>query len=435
MTRTFSTRLFKVEPEEAGAVIWSFLYFFCLLAGYYMLRPLREAMAAECGERSLKWLFLGTAGAMLVASLIFAALTTRFSRRRFIPWAYRFFSANLLIFFILRKVLPESEHVLLGRVYFVWVSVFILFVVSVFWSFMADTFTSPQGKRLFALIAVGGTLGQIYGSFLAKNYPVVMDSANLLLVTIVLLEVACWCVYRLNAVTAGGPEPGSPPRDKPLGGSALDGLKRVARSPYLLGICLFLLCYTVTSAFLYGTKIDLIGRLFPDESTRVTMFANIDFWSGIAIILAQIFLTSRIIARFGVGVTLGVLPVVTLIGFVVLGTSLARPESLATLGILIVFEAVRRASNFAMSRPAREVLYTVVPRQDKYKSKNVIDTFVYRGGDVVGIWTFDGLLAVGLSAAAVCFATVPIAAGWLVVALALGRRQTRLAEEKTHGQL
>jgi AAA family ATP:ADP antiporter len=418
-----------VQPGELGALAWSCAYFFCLLAAYYILRPQREAMAAAGGVRNLKWLYLGTLTAMLISSLVFAAVTTRFSRGKFIPCVYRFFMVNLLIFYALLLTLPETSQVALGRVFFVWVSVFSLFVVSIFWSFMADIFTNPQGKRLFAVIAVGGTLGQIFGSFVSSRYAEEIGAVHLLLVSVVLLEAACWCVHRLNAVTRASAEAEAhaPRAEAPIGGGVFDGLKRVARSPYLLGICLFILCYTITSTFLYYTKIEIGTHQAADADGRVAFFANIDFYTGVLTVLAQIFLTSRLIARFGIGVTLGVLPLITLGGFALLGYGFVRTETFNIVAVLVAFEAVRRAGNFAISRPAREVLYTVVPRQDKYKSKNVIDTFVYRGGDQVGAWTYDGLLALGLSSAAICFSIVPLAAGWFVVALLLGRRQQSLA--------
>ncbi len=431
-SRPFLSKLFKVEPGEIAALAWSFTYFFCLLSGYYILRAFRDAWGAASGTRNLPWLYLATAASMLVASIVFAAITTRLSRRRFIPYAYRFFIVNLLLFLVLFKVMPEPSQVWLGRAYFVWVSVFNLFVVSVFWSLMADVFTNVQGKRLGAIIAVGGTLGQIYGSFIAGNLAAsVGGTENLLLMSMALLEAACWCVYRLNALAAarrtGTGTDAAPPGDEAIGGGPLDGLVRIARSPYLAGIALFILCYTITSTFLYATKIMIAVQETADQETRIAFFARIDFWTGVVTIFAQVFLTSRLIARFGVGSTLAVLPAVTLLGFALLSVGLARPEWLPTVALLTAFEAVRRASNYAVSRPAREVLYTVVAREDKYKTKNVIDTFVYRSGDQVGIWAHAGLLALGLTLPGVCLAVIPFAAGWLLLALVLGRKQRVLA--------
>ncbi|MHC4415669.1 MAG: NTP/NDP exchange transporter [Planctomycetota bacterium] len=439
-----SWQLVKVEPAEVVALLWSCAYFFCLLSGYYILRPLRDAMGAAGGVRNLKWLYLGTLSSMLIASFIFAALTTRFPRRKFIPYVYRFFVANILVFFVLLRALPDESRVQLGRVFFVWVSVFNLFVVSVFWSFMADLFSNPQGKRLFGFIAVGGTLGQVCGAFLAGHLAQRVGAVNMLLLSALLLEAACWCVRRLSATARsprppGGNErpatvdrstPARPPTgvEAPIGGGPFSGLGYVLRSPYLLGICLFMLCYTISSTFLYVTKLNVGIQQSTGEDARVAFFANIDFWTGVVTVLAQIFLTSRLIGRFGVGWTLGVLPIITGLGFACLGVSLARPELVAAVWVLVGFEALRRAGNFAFSRPAREVLYTVVRREEKYKSKNFIDTFVYRLGDQIGAWTYDGILALKLGAAAAAFAAVPLAGGWLVVAMLLGRRQRSLAK-------
>ena len=429
--RPFSFRLFTVEPGEITALAWSCAYFFFLMSGYYILRPVRDAWGAASGVRNLPWLYLATAVSMLVASIVFAAITTRLSRRRFIPYAYRFFIVNLLLFLVLFKVVPEESQVWMGRTYFVWVSVFNLFVVSIFWSFMADLFTNVQGKRLFAIVAVGGTLGQICGSLIAGGLAGrVGGTENLLVLSMAFLEAACWCVYRLNALSAArwtekGTEEKSP-GDEVIGGGPLDGLLRIVRSPYLAGIALFILCYTMTSTILYATKIMIAVQETADQVARIAFFARIDLWTGVVTIFAQVFLTSRLMARFGVGPTLAVLPAVTLLGFALLGTGLARPEWLPAVVLLTAFEAVRRASNYAISRPAREVLYTVVARQDKYKTKNVIDTFVYRSGDQVGIWAHAGLLAIGLTLPGVCFAVIPFAAGWLLLALLLGRKQRAL---------
>lgn len=429
--RPLSSRWFKVEPGEITALAWSCAYFFCLMSGYYVLRAFRDAWGAAGGARNLPWLYLATLVSMLVASIAFAAVMTRLSRRRFIPLAYRFFIVNLLLFLVLFKVMPEDTHLWLGRTYFVWVSVFNLFVVSVFWSFMADVFTNVQGRRLFAIIAVGGTLGQICGSLIAGHLAArVGGTENLLILSMLFLEAACWCVYRLNALGAAqnaAPAAAASPGEAAIGGGPLDGLVHIARSPYLAGIALFILCYSTTSTFLYFTKIMIAVQETTDQETRIAFFARIDFWTGVVTIVAQLFLTGRLIARFGVGPTLAVLPAVTLAGFGMLGVAIARPEWLPIVVLLTAFEAVRRASNYAVSRPAREVLFTVIARDDKYKTKNVIDTFVYRSGDQLGAWGHAGLLALGLTLPGICFAVIPFAAAWLVLALVLGRRQRVLA--------
>ncbi len=433
-------RLLNAEPGEGGSLAWSSAYFFCLLGGYYILRPFRDEMGAAGGVGNLKWLYLGTLGSMVVASFLFAGLTTKFPRGSFIPYVYRFFAINLLIFFALLKLMPAASQVHLGRVIFVWTSVYNLFVVSVFWSFMADVFTNPQGKRLFGFIAMGGTFGHICGSYVA-HYAQDLGAVNLLLITVVLLEAACFCVGRLNASARRRADVADVPRspdsslvspgdrgrgDRPIEGGPFAGLGLVLRSPYLLGISLFMLCYTVTSTFLYITRLE-VGLLWSDDrDARVAFYARINLWTGVLTMLGQIFLTSRLIGRLGVGLTLGILPAITLVGFAILGTSLVNPELLATVWVLMLFETIRRAGNFAFSRPAREVLYTVVGRQEKYKAKNLIDTFVYRAGDQVGVWAHAGL-SIFLGAAAIAFAVVPLAAVWFAVALALGGRQRSLA--------
>lgn len=422
-------RLLRIEPGELGSLLWSCAYFFCLLAAYYVLRPVRDAMGVAGGVDNLKYLYLGTLSTMLLASLLFAAITTRFPRGRFIPYAYLFFIGNLLIFFAALALVGDRGQVLVGRVFYVWVSVFNLFVVSVFWSFMADIFSNTQGRRLFGTIAVGGSLGQMCGALVSGSLVGHVGSAGLLPVSMLLLAAACGCVVRLNVLRrrsdAGATSSGA---EAPIGGSALSGLKRILQSPYLAGIALFILCYTVSSTFLYVTKLEIATQQSTSRAAHVAFFANIDFWTGAVTVAAQVFLTSRVIARFGIGVTLGLLPMVTIIGFTLLGVAMLRPDLINVVTMLVAFEAVRRASNYAFSRPAREVLYTVVSRQDKYKAKNFIDTFVYRSGDQVGVWS--GLALMKLGTEVVAFATLPLAAGWLVLSLLLGRHQRRLAQRK-----
>ncbi len=422
------SRLLPVEPGEWSALLWSCAYFFCLLSGYYILRPVRDAFGAAEGAGRLKWLYLASAGSMLVSGIAFGAIAARLPRRRFIPIAYRFFALNIVIFFVLFRVLPDAAVVHAERAYYIWVAVFNLFMVSVFWSFMADVFTNSQGRRLFGFIAVGGTLGQVCGSLTQVHLAERVGADSLLLVTAVLLEAACLCVRRLDAIAArGGGVPVRPAAEVPLGGGALAGLRHIIRSPYLLGISLFILCYTISSTFLYFTKVQITAERSADPDARVAFLAGIDSWTGVLTILAQVFLTSRVIARLGVGLTLGVLPVVTLIGCSLLAERILQGGAATAATVLVAFEAVRRASNYAFSRPAREVLFTVIPTEDKYKAKNLIDTFVYRTGDVVGAWGFAWLLAAAWTTGAAILLMVPLSAAWLVLALLLGRRQRALA--------
>jgi len=398
----------------------SALYFFLVLTSYYVIRPIREEMGVLGGVENLAWLFTGTLVGTLMAHPLFTWVVARFPRRKFIPYAYRFFAANLVVFFVLMKVAPQDMVVWVGRIFFNWTSVFNLFVVSVFWAFMADIFHSEQGKRLFGFIAVGGTLGAMTGSGLTAVLAKGLGPVNLLLVSALVLEMAVWCVRHLGrSVTALGIGTHEEEHE-PIGGGVLAGVTGVARSPYLLGIVLYMLLFTITSTALYFQQADIVARSFDDSGARTAFFAQIDFWVNVLALLTQVFFTGRIVKWLGLGVTLAILPLVTLAGFTLIGL---HPGIWVLMGVQIL----RRGWNYGMMKPAMEALYTVIPREDKYKAKNLIDTFIYRAGDQVGAWSYDGLMAAGLGLTAIAFATVPVAGVWLGAALALGVAQNRRA--------
>ena len=401
---------------ERRAVGLAFLFHFVVLASYYVLRPIRDDIGAAGGLESLSWLFTATLGAMLVANVLFSAAAARLSRRRFIPLAYRFFIVTLGAFWLLMQADPAGAVSWVGRAFYVWVSVFNLFVVSVFWAFMADTFASEQGKRLFGFIAVGGTLGAILGGVVTAGLVDRLGSANLLIVSALLLEVAVWCVklFPEGAATPAKNDPAHP--EWPLGGTFWSGIAHVFRSPYLLGISAFMLLHSVTSTLIYFQQADIAGQAFTDRAARTAFFAQLDIAVNVLTVLMQLFLTGRLLKAIGVGATLALLPVVSLAGF----AAMAAAPSLA---LLAAFQVARRAVNYAVSRPAREVLFTVLPREDKYKAKAFTDTFVYRAGDQVGAWTYPALRALGLGLAGVSWVGVPLAAGWVALSVWLGRRQ------------
>ncbi len=433
MLKRFLEKVVNVSDEEVSSLLLSTLYFFLLFAGYFIIRPLRDEMGMLGGVRDLAWLFTGTLVGMLVVHPIYTAMVARLPRRRFIPLIYRFFAANLLLFFILIRVVPTEHHLWIARVFFIWTSVFNLFVVSVFWSFMADVFRPDQAKRLFGFIAVGGTLGAVVGSattaFLAER----ITPVNLLLVTVVLLEGAVQCSRRIQGEsTANLPTPDHPKSDPEaaIGGGVLAGIAAVIRSPYLLGICAYLFCYTITATFLYFQQAEIVPATFGDDRAARTVFlARIDLAVNSLTALAQIFVTGRVLKRLGVAVSLAVLPVVCAAGFLTLA-------AMPTLAALATFQILRKTSNYAISRPGREVLFTVLPREQKYKAKNLIDTFVYRAGDQVGAWSYAAARGLGLAMTGLSMAAVPISAVWLAVAVWLGRRQRRLEDtSRPPGQL
>lgn len=432
-------RLTKIRPGEGGLVLLSSLYFFCLLGGYYVLRPLREAMGLTGGVRDLRGLFLVTLGIMLVVNPIFAVLVGRYRRRAFIPVVYLFFAANLLVFFLVFRITRATADIWTARAFYVWVSVFNLFVVSVFWSFMVDLFDTEQSKRLFGLIGIGGTLGAIAGSKTVQWLAERLGEINLLPISIAMLLAACGCVLMLNRLVAGSRtdrplKPAEPRRrhdDELIRGGTLSGLTHVARSPYLLGIAAYLALYSVTSTFAYFLQGQIVVDAVPDRGERTALFALINDRTNMLVLFVQIFFTGRIISRIGVGLTLAILPAITMIGFIAM---ILDP----TLAMLIAFQVCRRGSNFALAKPARESLFTVLSREDRYKSKNFLDTFVHRAGDaygalVDGVFLRTGTQALGGAIALAAKLAVPACAIWLAFAIVLGRRQKTMSARARPG--
>lgn len=374
-------RVVLVRPGEFPALLLSALYIFLLFAAYSMLRPVRESFGIERGADDLPSLITATLVAMAVATPVFGWLVSRLPRRRFIPLAYRFFGLNMLAFWGAFYLLPERAHLWLGYGFYVWLSVFNLFVVSVFWGLMADLWTSEQGKRLFGFIGVGATLGVIAGSLTTATLVDALGRVNLMLVSAVLLEGAVWAMlgvagrFGVRADAKATPE---------LSPGALEGLRQVFSSPYLLAASGYMLCYTVCSTFLYIKVGEVVSGAIADRGERTAFYANITLWTNILTLLTQVFLTGRIVRTVGVGVALTAVPLVTIAGFVVLGN--AEALALPLLGTVFAFSVARGWTNYAVSRPSREMLYSVVSRDEKYKAKPFIDTFVYRGGDALGAW-------------------------------------------------
>ena len=412
-------RAVDVRAGEIRALLLSFAYFFCLLCGYYIIRPLREEMGIAGGVENLQWLFTGTFVAMLVAVPLFGATVARFAKRRIVPLVYRFFIANILVFYVLLQFDIGVEHV--ARAFFIWTSVYNLFVVSVFWSFMADLFRNDQARRLFGFIAAGGSAGALLGPALTAALAVPLGPVALLLISALFLEGAVQCIRRLSvALPARGDARDKAPDDAPIGGAIFAGITLVLRSRYLLGICLYILIFTTTSTFRYFQQAHIVAAAFDDPAERTRLFALIDLSVGVLTLLVQCFATGRLIGWLGVGPALTLLPLLTVVGF--LGLAMAP-----TLVMLVAFQSIRRAANFAIAKPSREVLYTVLDAERKYKAKNVIDTLVYRGGDAVSGWAYAGLSAIGLGLPAIALAAVPLAGVWMATGLRLGRAQDRMA--------
>ena len=367
------------------------------------------------------------------------------------PLTHRFFILNLLAFFLVFRALGGAQDVWVGRIFFIWVSVFNLFVVSVFWSFMTDVYRPGQGKRLFGLLAVGGTLGAISGASITLLLAVPFDTLNLLLISALFLELAARAssalgrqegqlalaadpdeaeahadTERAASLTAGA-VPAARGQTEVIGGSVVEGIGHVLRSPYLLGIAVLMLFFTISATFLYFQQADLTARVFGDDSERRTrFFANIDLIVNVLTLVTQLFLTGKLLRVLGVAAGLAFLPVVSVIGFGVLAIA-------PLLSVLVVLQVIRRAGNYAIQRPAREVLYTVLARTDKYKAKNFNDTLVYRVGDQVGAWSYAFVGALGLGLAGLSMTMVLLSALWVGLALWLGWRYRDIQQGRASG--
>ena len=375
-------------------------------------------MGVAGGVRNLQWLFTGTFLAMLAAVPLYGALVARLPRRRFIPVVYHFFVANLAIFWLLLVLGIERENV--ARVFFIWISVFNLFAVSVFWSFMADLFDSDQAKRLYGFIAAGGSAGALAGPAVTIVLSQAIGVANLIIVAALLLEVAVLCATRLeprNEVK----------REERIGGGAIDGLLLVVRSPYTAGILCWVGILSIVATFLYFEQAAIVAATSDDPAVRTRIFATVDLVVGLLTLALQFVATGKLIKRFGVGPALALLPFVFAAGFAVLA---AAP----VLTVVIAFQALQRTANFAISNPAREALFPVLHRDEKYKAKNVIDTVVPRGADAVGGWLVAGLRTLGMEARSLALAAGALAVAMIVLSIALGRAQARRAIVGTEGK-
>lgn len=422
-------QLMTVKTGEWKPLLWSFSYFFSLLCGYYIIRPMRDEMGIAGGVEHLQWLFSCTFLVMLAVVPLFGWLTRSFPARRFLPYVYYFFIGNLLLFYILFRI--ELDHAYVARAFFIWASVFNLFIVSVFWSFMADIFSNAQAKRLFGVIAAGGTVGALTGPALTVILVLPLGPNNLLLISAAFLGWAILCIHRLNAWRQSTVLPDSvglnrgkksgASREDPLGGSILAGVQMVLRSRYLLGICALMLCFTTLATFLYFQQAFIIREHFSDPGKRTALFAAMDLAVNGLTLIIQLFLTGRIVEHVGLSWTLAIIPLFLMIGFLLLGL-------VPSLAVIVVVQVLRRAGNYAVMRPGREMLYVVLSKEEKYKAKNFIDTVIYRGGDAVSAWVYAGMLAIGFSGAGIALAAVPLAGAWAWISFRLGNRQEQLAD-------
>lgn len=415
-------KIVDVKPNELRALWLGFAFHFIILTAYYVVKPIRDGIAASNKPEALPWMFTATLIVMLFANTIYAAIVARMERRKFIPFAYAFFILVLLLFFVLMGTGSPARQIWTGRAFYVWVSVFNLFNTAIFWAFMTDLFTVEQGKRLYAFIAVGGTLGAITGAYTTKNLIHGLGQANLVAISAAMFALVCVLV-RFFPRTYTGHTDTVPAREEAIGGTVWSGFTHIARSPYLFGLAAVILLYTITSTWAYFQQTTLAGQVLKTPEDRTVFSSNLELWVNSITLAIQIFLTGRFLKWFGVAFTLTALPFLSMLGF---GAMAIAPS----LGMLALFQVIRRAGAYALMRPSREILFTVLKREDKYKVKGVTDTLGYRVGDQLGAWSYGGLGANGLhmSLNAISWIAVPVTAGWCVLSIWLGRKQRALAE-------
>lgn len=417
-------RFANIRREEAGPTLVAGLFFFCVLTALMVVRPAREALGMQRGIESVRWLFMGTVLVTLLVNPLFGLLVSRFRRLAFIAATYLFFAFGLLAFYALLVLAPAAAGERTGQVFYVWFSVFNLFATMLFWALMADRFTLEQSKRLFGAIAVGGTLGALFGPWLASMLARPLGTPALLVIGAGFLVLALAAAWWLTSFSTNVRQDGNfPEEQRVIGGSAWEGFQAVFRSPYLLAICAYVLILAVMVTFIYFTRLQMVAALGTDLDTRTATFARIDMATQAATLLLQALVTGHLMKRLGVAVTLALLPLTAALGF--LGLAIA-----GSLAALVAFEASFRAVQRGIMRPARETLFTVVPRADRYKAKAFIDTFVYRAGDVVGAQTEGLLRGLGAGLAALASFAVPLAVAWMMLGLWLGRAQGRRTEPK-----
>ncbi|MFM9942366.1 MAG: NTP/NDP exchange transporter [Hyphomicrobiaceae bacterium] len=413
-------RVVHIEPAERAAVLWSFAYFFSVLCAYYIIRPLRDEMGVTITKAggSLEWLFVIVFIVMLAAVPVFGWVVSNFARKRVAPVIYIFFMLNLGVFWLLLK---GSSSPLVASAFFVWVSVFNLFVVSLFWSVMADLWSSGEAKRLYGFIAAGGSAGAFTGPLITQSLVHSVGTANLLLISALFLGLALVCIWSLRGLIGEGKSADS---DAPAGSGIIDGMLRVAKDPYLFRIALWVMIANLISTFFYFEQARIVGAALPERVDRVQLFARMDLTVSVLTIAAQLLITGNVLKRLGVGLSVAALPASAVVGLAAIAIS-------PTLWVIVAVIVIERAIGFAISNPGARVLYTVVEPEDKYKAQNFIDTVVFRGGDAASGWVFSGLgKALGLATSYMALVTIPFALAWFWLSLRLGTAQEQRAARK-----
>ena len=423
MLKTLIGKLVDIrDDDEWKGLLIATAYGFFIMFSYYILRAVRDEISSA-DRGNLQYLWTAVFFVMLLAVPAYSWLASKFSRGVFVPMVNRFFIVCLVAFWACLVFLPLEARPWVDRVFYVWSSVFALFVVTVFWGFMSDCFDNSQGKRLFSFIAVGSSFGGMAGSLVTSELAEMLPVFLLLLLACIPLEIASWCARSLHRRFNTGSVAIPGEAERVIAGNAWSGMQAVFSSRYLMGIAAFIALMTFVSTMLYFQQASLVADAFANRGERTAFYARVDLLVSALTIIFQIYLTARIIKWLGVGLTLAVIPALMALGFIVLGLY-------PTLAVLVVVQVIYRAGRYGLTKPAREILWTVLGREAKYKSKPFLDAAVYRGGDLLSGWIYTGLLALGLSVGAIALTAAPLAGLWTMLAINLGSKQEKLSKQE-----
>ena len=415
--RRWLWKIARIEGHEAGAAFAGFAYIFCAFTAYMILRPVRETMGITSGVANLPALFWGTLVVTLLTQPIFGWLTSRYRRTVFLPWVYLFFALNLLAFYLWFHF--QSDHTWIARAFYIWLAVFALFVPSVFWSLMADIFRPEQSRRLYGFLAAGTSAGGVLGPFIAATLAPVVGTINLLMFSMVFLVASIFCIryltaWHARALTANPVQSQQPDANRPLGGSLWAGFTLVARSPYLLSIVAFVILLSWVTTFLYLEQAKLVEQALPDRDAQTQLFGWVDFVVQSLSLLLQLFVLSRLTKWLRFTTVMTLVPVLMVLAY---GSLALYP----VLPVLLAAMILRRVGEYGLVRPCREMLFTTVDRETKYKAKNFIDTVVYRAGDATSASVHAGLVALGFMTAGIAWIGAAVAGVWMLLAYRLAR--------------
>lgn len=427
---SFLHHFVSVKPREVPALLAACAYFFLILCAYYIIRPIRDEMVIANGVANIQWILLATVVALLLLTPVFGWVTTRFKTRQFLSYCTLFFASHLVVFFFLFNV--EERPALVTQAFYVWVNVFNMFIVSLFWSFMNDVFGREQAKRLFAFIAAGGTAGAICGPIITRSLVQTVGLAPLLLISATILGVSIILILWLIRWQNDDYDESSSThkvKNKALKGGVLGGLTLIARSPYLAGICVFVLLYAVSITFVQIRQAELIEAAYSVPEKRTELFASIDLAVNVLVLIFQLFLTSKLIRWLGFRITLVLVPMGITVGFLLMSI-------MPLLAVMIGLEIFRRAGDYSIMKPAREMLFSVVSREEKYKAKNFIDTTVLRTSSASSAWIYAAVRSIGSAGTAVAGVSMALGLAWCITAFWLGRQfNLKQNEQKSQDSL